>query len=64
MRKIPAAPTQHLDVAVDRMLRENQELQPKMLLLYEQSALMAREKHMAFVRAGFTDEQAFALASK
>ena len=32
-----------------------------MLLLYEQDALMKREKHMTFVRAGFTDAQAFEL---
>jgi hypothetical protein len=52
MRKIPAAPTQRLDIAMARMLQENQELQPQMLLLFEQSALMQREKHLAFVRAG------------
>ena len=64
MRKIPAAPTQRLDIAMARMLQENQELQPQMLLLFEQSALMQREKHLAFVRAGFTDDQAFVLATK
>jgi hypothetical protein len=61
MRKIPAAPTQRVDIAIERMLKENQELQPKMFLLFEQSALIAREKHQAFVRVGFTDAQAFEL---
>lgn len=64
MRKVPAAPAQRIDVAADRMLKENQELLPKMLLLYEQDALMKRAKHEAFVQSGFTDDQAFALLNK
>ena len=61
MRKIPKAPTEHVDVAIDRMLNEGKELKPKMLLLYENDALMKWEKYQAFVRAGFFDYQAFEL---
>lgn len=57
-------PPRGLDVAMNCMLKENQELQPQLLLMFEQAALMQREKHMAFVRAGFSDDQAFVLASK
>lgn len=61
MRKIPVTPTQRVDLAIERRLKENQELRPQLLLLLEQDALMKREKHMAYVNAGFTDDQAFEL---
>lgn len=64
MRKIPAAPQQRLDVAMTRMMQENQELKPQMLLVFEQEALLLHEKYVAFVQAGFTEEQAFVLLRK
>ena len=64
MQMTPSASTENLESSMTRMLKENQALQPQMLLMFEQAALMMREKQLAFIRAGFTDAQAFILASK
>lgn len=64
MRKIPKPPIEPTDALADRLLREFEAGIPKMLLLFRQEAQMRRWKHAEFVKAGFTDEQAFELCKK
>lgn len=61
-RRLPSAPKVDLNRQAEKMLEDNESIMETMLKLYEQSASMQRKKHMAFVRAGFTDDQAFELS--
>lgn len=61
MNRLPKQRTDSPDEKIEKMLKEIQRLTPQMLLVFQQDALLKREKHMAFVRAGFTDAQAFEL---
>ena len=61
MRKVPRATTDSIEAAVQRTVRDYLDQRPAMLLMYEHVALVNRDRQMAFMKAGFTESQAFEL---
>ena len=60
-RRLPKAPIVPLIAQAEKMLVENAAIAETMDKLQTQAAEALRRKHQAYLRAGFTDDQAFQL---
>ena len=59
MKRTTAKLVPRPDVLIQRSLQEYQDYRPLVIKMYEQDAGAKFERYMAFVRAGFTEDQAF-----